>query len=104
MEETIGYEALFSPDEWDSIQFGDWSDPEEVDLEFDDTSPFGDSSEAEHFVRIHCQDRNDRGPLELECERCGDIGTADTDEQAQAIARLHESFVATLVGKWSAER
>jgi hypothetical protein len=26
VEETIGYEALFSPEEWDVIQSGDWSD------------------------------------------------------------------------------
>jgi hypothetical protein len=25
VEETIGYEALFSPEEWAAIQSGDWS-------------------------------------------------------------------------------
>jgi hypothetical protein len=24
VEETIGYEALFSPEEWDAIHSGDW--------------------------------------------------------------------------------
>ena len=26
MEETVGYEALFASEEWDSIEFGDWSE------------------------------------------------------------------------------
>ena len=26
MEETISYEAFFSADEWDSLQFGEWTD------------------------------------------------------------------------------
>ncbi len=25
MEETLGYDSLFSPDEWDAIERGDWS-------------------------------------------------------------------------------
>lgn len=31
MEETIGYEALFSPAEWDALIFGDYSELEETD-------------------------------------------------------------------------
>ena len=27
MEETIGYEALFSGEEWNSLELGDWSGP-----------------------------------------------------------------------------
>lgn len=35
MEESIGYEALFSSDEWHSLSFGDWDspDPEPCDLD-----------------------------------------------------------------------
>ena len=28
MEESIGYEALFSSDEWESLTFGSWDDPD----------------------------------------------------------------------------
>jgi hypothetical protein len=38
---------------------------------------------------------------ELECDVCDHIGAADSMEEAQAMARLHEAFVATLVEKWS---
>ena len=69
MEETIGYEALLSADEWDSLDIGEWTD----------------------------------GTYLLECDVCEVVGSVDTLEEAQAIVRLHESFVATLVESWSVE-
>jgi hypothetical protein len=34
---------------------------------------------------------------------CDYIGAADSQQEAQAIAKLHETFVATLVDEWSVE-
>ncbi|MDP9069305.1 MAG: hypothetical protein M3N53_13305 [Actinomycetota bacterium] len=92
MEETIGYEALFSREEWDSLELA-----EEADGGADDRHgvtiwyPPGEfaGNEARH---------------ELECKRCGYIGAADGADEAEVMARLHESFVATLVESWSVER
>jgi hypothetical protein len=36
----------------------------------------------------------------LECIYCGLFGEADTREEAQAIARLHQQFVVVLVDQW----
>jgi hypothetical protein len=96
VEETIGYEALFSAEEWDSIMSGDWSDPD------DSGSSEGEPSKHSVFVANPpgtYEGNEDR--YELECDVCDYIGAADTAEQAQAIARLHEAFVATLVEKWT---
>lgn len=37
---------------------------------------------------------------ELECDSCGYIGAVDTLDVAEASARLHEEFVATLVANY----
>lgn len=37
---------------------------------------------------------------ELGCARCDYLGSADTFADAEAIARLHEGFVAVLVDRW----
>lgn len=98
MEETIGYESLFSAEEWDEIRSGDWSDPDDWD-----SSKEGESR-SKHSVFIAnppgTYEGNDER-YELECDVCDYIGAADTAEEAQAIARLHEAFVATLVEKWT---
>ena len=108
MEETIGYEALFSPEEWDAIQTGDYTNVlEEAELEFGSVSPQGEKAEPSHEVTIYNppgQYAGNESRFELECERCGEIGTADSDEEAKAVARLHESFVATLVEKFEVTR
>ncbi len=94
MEETIGYEALFSPEEWDSLDLADW----------DGSSG---ASAGQHRVTVWFPPGEAAGNeerYEIECDVCGDIGAVDTEEEAQAIARLHEAFVATLVEDWSVER
>ena len=107
MEETIGYEAFFSAEEWDAIDTGDWVVDEAVELDFDSTSPDGDTAAADHVVTIYDPPGQHRGNdhrFEIECDRCGDVGAADTKQEAHAIARLHQEFVATLVDKWRVER
>ena len=100
MEETIGYEALFSSREWNAMLTDDWALlDDEADLEFSG-SPCGQEDEVAHQVRVYEQGT----AFEAECDACGSIGTADSIEQAEAIARLHEAFVATLVESWSVER
>ncbi len=92
MEETIGYEALFSAEEWESLDLAD--------------EPGGGPDEA-HRVTVWYPPGEALGNeerYELECDVCDYIGAADTAEEAQAIARLHEGFVATLVEKWSVDR
>ena len=92
MEETIGYEALFSAEEWNSLEFAD--------------EPDGGPDEG-HSVTVWYPPGEAAGndeSHELECERCGYIGAADGLDEAEALARLHESFVATLVDAWSLER
>lgn len=100
MEETIGYEALFSPEEWDSIMSGEWAPPDDWD------SP-KEAESRKHSVFVGNppgQFEGNEERFELECDVCDYIGAADTSEEAQAIARLHEAFVATLVEKWSVDR
>jgi hypothetical protein len=102
VEETIGYEALFSREEWDSL---DLYDGEE--LEFSDASPNGDAVEGSHACVIYDPPGELAGNetrFEIECDRCGTIGGTDTETEAKAIARLHEAFVATLVETWSVDR
>lgn len=92
MEETIGYEALFSAEEWAEIDPGSWGSP-----------PDGDPGTG-HTVFVGYppgQYEGDDERYELECDVCDYIGAAETAEEAQAIARLHEAFVATLVEKWT---
>ena len=100
MEETIGYEAFFSPEEWDAIDMGGWSDGP------DDGSPKGRPG-SKHTVFIGYppgQYQGDEERYELECDVCDYIGAADTFEEARALVRLHKEFVATLVDNWSVER
>ena len=108
MEETIGYEAFFSAEEWDAIDNGDWSVvDDDAELEFATDSPEGTLVEDDHIVTIYDppgQHRGNDNRFEIECDSCGDIGAADTKQEAHAIARLHEQFVATLVDKWSVDR
>ena len=75
MEETIGYEELFSAEEWDSL---DLADPDK-----------------QHTVTVWSKPGEHAGNddrHELECDVCGLIGAAEELEEAQAAARLHESF------------
>ena len=102
MEETIGYEALFSAEEWDAIRSGDWSD-----VPADDWGSSKEGEPKKHSVFVANPPGTYEGNeerYELECDVCDYIGAADTADEAQAIARLHEAFVATLVEKWSVDR
>lgn len=95
MEDTIGYEAYFSTDEWDAMDVGDWEELDVEDLDFEDVGPDGErDEEALHTATIY----DASGPVvgeeagfEIECERCGKVGTAEDRSQAEAIARLHEA-------------
>ncbi len=94
MEETIGYEALFSSEEWESLDLAQWDGP---------SGP----SATQHRVTVWFPPGEAAGNeerYEIECDICQYIGAAESEEEAQAIARLHEAFVATLVEDWSVER
>ncbi len=118
LEDVASYRDFFSAEEWDSLDIGEWTDG---DASNPDGSPSGvtplngDGRAApgqevasegsyqgpEH--KVSCTHRvwgNEPSTYLLECEVCEIVGSADTLEEAQAIARLHESFVAELVGRW----
>lgn len=103
MEGTIGYEALFSSEEWDEL---DLIEDEELELQFGITSPDGEQAET-HDCTIYVPPGEQTGNsnrFEIECERCGLVGSTDDRLEAEAVQRLHEAFVATLVEKWSVDR
>lgn len=75
MEETIGYEALFSPDEWDSLDVPKHT----VTIWY----PPGESDVTE-------------STYELECDICKLIGATDTLQEAETMAHLHEALKATV--------
>ncbi|MCA1705728.1 MAG: hypothetical protein LC808_21690, partial [Actinobacteria bacterium] len=59
---------------------------------------------AGHKTRIFDppgQYEGDEDRFDIECDLCGWLTAADTIQEAQAIVRLHEGFVATLVEKWT---
>lgn len=85
MEETIGYEALFSSDEWDSLDIAEW-DPI-------GDGPEGPDPDAEHTTNLYPVAEG----VEVECELCGSVGTFGTEAQARVVALLHEEVAATLV-------
>lgn len=45
----------------------------------------------------------DEDRFDVECDRCGIVGSSGTEIQAKAVARLHEAFLATLLEKWRVE-
>ncbi len=46
------------------------------------------------------QYEGDAARYDVECDLCGWLVAADTVEEAEAIVRLHEEFVAVLVDRW----
>jgi hypothetical protein len=46
------------------------------------------------------QYEGDESRYDVECDLCGWIAAADSFEEAETIARLHEEFVAVLVDSW----
>jgi len=97
VEETIGYEALFSSEEWDSLDIAPFDAAE--------WEPIGDAPEGPDPDEVHTTNLYEVADgFEIECELCGVVGTADGKTEGEAIARLHEAFVATLVESWSVSR
>ena len=93
MEETIGYEALFSAEEWDGIRSGEWSGPDD----------WGSSKEGEptkHRVSVTVV----ADGYELDCDGCDFCDHVSDVTEADGLKRLHEAFVATLVEKWTVTR
>lgn len=91
MEETLGYDSLFSPEEWDAIERADWS-TFPVDDEF--------GRAPKHVARVFGppgQYAGNEESFEIECDACGDVGAGGTQEEADAIALLHEAFGAVMV-------
>ena len=62
-----------------------------------------DEDRSRHTARVL-----DRGALEnaleIECDVCGFIAAVPTGEEAEAVARLHEEFIAVLAERWRMPR
>ncbi len=86
MEETIGYEALFSAEEWDDL--ADWDEPDPVDGPHKVTVWYPPGELAGNEERY-----------ELDCDVCGHIGAAQSLDEAEAQARLHEALQTRAVGQ-----
>lgn len=89
MEETIGYEALFSPDEWDSLE--DWE-------------PDPDQPHKVMVCYTACEFEGDDDRYEVKCDVCGYISAEDSLFEAKNLATLHEILRATPVRSGSVER
>ncbi len=78
MEGTIGYRALLSSNQWRSLDLAEW--------------------ETSHDVAITHDESATTAAYELRCALCGSVGSADDEELASLLARLHETFFTTIVG------
>ena len=78
MEETIGYEALVSGEEWDSLEVVEWEEPA-------------------HSVTITHDAGKTKAAYGLRCETCGSIGSADPEDLASLLARFHHALETTVV-------
>ena len=87
MEESIGYEDLFSAEEWDSLDLADPDQPHSVTVW---------SKPGEHAGN---DDRH-----ELECTVCGYLGAEDGSFEAEKLATLHEILRARPVQDSGPER
>ena len=79
-QDVSSYEDLFSIEEWETLT--------------------GDREVVDHTVTIEYppgQYEGNENRYELDCDSCGHIGAVDTLECAEAVAKLHEEFVARLV-------
>ena len=86
MEETIGYEALFSSEEWESLEIVDW-----------ERDGGGD---VKHTVTVVTVDDG----YELCCDQ-GDFLDHVSDVRCAAnLKRLHEEFEAVVVERTRLER
>jgi hypothetical protein len=95
VEETIGYEALFSPEGWDATVTGDWSGvPEE------DWGPRpGEGGDVKHSVSVVIVDDG----YELTCDSCDLYDHLSDATDADNLKRPHEAFLATLVDRWDVD-
>ena len=73
MEETIGYGALFSTDEWANFECAEWEGPD----------PDGPHKVTVWYPPGEFAGNEQRH--ELECDTCGHIGAADSLDEAQAM-------------------
>lgn len=116
MEETIGYEALLSSDEWDTLDLvvddlDDFSSPSgsavidgvgcaaSRQAGPEGASPDEDPIHLEFVHEVSCRTRYlDDGTSEyvLECDICEEIGIADDYEEADFIAQQHKTATAEL--------
>ena len=85
MEETIGYEALFSAEEWESLDIVDWK-------------PDG-GGDVKHTVTVVAVDDG----YELGCDECDFADHVSDVRCAANLKRLHEEFEAVVVASWSVE-
>jgi hypothetical protein len=126
IEDVASYSDFFSPEEWVAIQTGDWwpvpvedwggSTPKEqvssgvavygpdCAAQRDQVAPEDPSAARakRHSVSVITQrvpESKEQG-YELGCNGCGHLSVADTFREAQAIACLHEQFVAVLMDRW----
>jgi hypothetical protein len=129
IEDVASYIDFFSPEEWHAIVTGDrsglphegWgqaSSSEQISAgvavygpdcaahsdQVAPEDPLADHRASRYLVTIvppkKC--RSNQDCYEIECEACGSVGEANTLEEAEAIARLHQEFVAVLVDRWDA--
>jgi hypothetical protein len=87
VEETIGYESLFSAEDWSSLQNDEWALADE-DFELQAADP-----DTKHEVRIY----ETKTGFDVECELCGSVGSADDESMAQVLGRFHETLQAMVV-------
>jgi hypothetical protein len=89
VEETIGYEDLFSADEWDSLDLAD------EELTFPEVDPDGAPVDGMHKTRVFPppgQYEGDENRFDVECDWCGWLTATDTEQEAETIVRLHEAL------------
>jgi hypothetical protein len=127
LEDSASYSDFFSPAEWDSIDFGSWGEPTDLELDelqaaddflvssgaadavsgsapLSDPAP-GDSSPS-HSTEVEMSGSYADGDarFRITCAMCGHIGITGALADAETVALLHESFIAVLVDAWEVTR
>ncbi len=100
LEDVASYREFFTAEEWDEMEASGWVLKEG----WDDPSTRPQQSHRVFIGFPPGEHEGNQDRFELECDVCGHVGAAETIDEAQAIARLHEAFVARLVENWSVER
>ena len=74
MEETIGYEALLSAEDWAELDLAtDWVEPEDG-----------------HHASVWYPRKDGTDRYDVECAVCGHISAEDSSFEAEKLATLHE--------------